>query len=236
MDYLLHFCSSKTQLLRYTAWFRRFFRFLKNKNSTPLGHLTTDELNEAKLQWISHVQYQHFGTEIAIIRNNSSKTTKMRLWNLNPFLDRNDLLRVGGRLSFAEINYNEKHPFILPKNSHFSKLLILDSHHATLHGGIQLTVSNLRQNYWILGGRNEIGKSIRNCFTCARVRGQTATQLMANLPEQRVSISTRPFLHTGMDLCGPIPLKLSTKRVSKILKGYIALFICMSVILNQLPT
>lgn len=197
-DYFLHYCSDLNQLIRRTAWMRRFFQYLRNTNTTPRGPLTTQELNEAKLCWISITQQQNFETEIAIIRSKSSKSTKMRLWNLNPFLDRFNLLRVSGRLSFADIGYNEKHPYILPKNNHFSKLLTLNSHGVTLHGGIQLTLSHLRQNYWILGGRNEIRKSIKNCFICARVKGQTATQQMSNLPEQRVSIASRPFLHTGL--------------------------------------
>lgn len=49
------------------------------------------------------------------------------------------------------------------------------------------------------------------------------------LPTQRITISSRPFIHTGMDLCGPIKLRLSKTRGSKIYKGYIILFICMSV-------
>lgn len=228
-DHLLHYCSDQIQLLRYTAWFKRFFQYLRDKRSTPRGHLTSHELNEAKHSWISVIQQQNFHTEMAIIRSNSSKTTQMRLWNLNPFLDETNLLRVGGRLSFADINYDEKHPFILPKNNHFSNLLILHSHDHTLHGGTQLTLSNLRQNYWILGGRNEVRKIIKNCFTCARVKGAIATQLMADLPEHRVSILSRPFLQTGMDLCGPITLRLSKSPGSKIYKGYVVLFVCMSV-------
>lgn len=101
-------------------------------------------------------------------------------------------------------------------------------HSQTLHGGIQLVLTELRRKYWILGRRNFIRKVIMKCVICARHKGRTAIQLMADLPESRV-ISHRPFLHTGMDLCGPIYLRTWKIRGSKIYKGYIIIFICMSV-------
>ncbi|XP_055308624.1 uncharacterized protein LOC129572639, partial [Sitodiplosis mosellana] len=51
---------------------------------------------------------------------------------------------------------------------------------------------------------------------------------MADLPAVRVTKS-RSFLHTGIDLCGPVSLRTSKIRGSKIYKGYIILFVCMSV-------
>jgi len=59
------------------------------------------------------------------------------------------LLRLGGRLRNAAIEYSEKYPVILPK--HFG----LDrSYRVTLHDGTQLTLRTLRQEYWIVDGRN----------------------------------------------------------------------------------
>ncbi|XP_055307429.1 uncharacterized protein LOC129571636 [Sitodiplosis mosellana] len=148
---------------------------------------------------------------------------------MNPFLDENELLRVGGRLSFSEASYDQKHPFILPKESHFSKLVIQHHHQLALHAGVQLTLAEIRQKYWILGGRNPHRSVITNCVTCFRNKPKTASQLMSNLPAVRVTPCQRPFLHTGVDLCGPILLRTSKKPGSRIYKGYVVLFVCMTI-------
>lgn len=51
---------------------------------------------------------------------------------------------------------------------------------------------------------------------------------MGSLPAARVR-QTRPFLHTGVDYCGPIELRASKGRGIKAYKGYIAVFVCLSV-------
>jgi len=53
------------------------------------------------------------------------------------------LLRLGGRLRNAAIEYSEKYPVILPKHR-ISDLLIDHAHRVTLHGGTQLMLRTLR--------------------------------------------------------------------------------------------
>lgn len=228
-EYLLDFCSGYIQLLRYTTWFRRFFLFLRNRNLVNTDHLSPVELASANVRWISFVQAHHFRKEIILVGNPNVTRRKNRFWKLNPILDQDNLLRVGGRLSYAEISFDEKHPFILPQNSHFSHLIVNHHHSLMLHAGTQLTLAETRRKYWILGGRNCVRKMIKNCLICARYKGQTATQLMADLPSARVTQCHRPFLHAGVDLCGPLTVRTSKKPGSKIYKGYVALFICMAV-------
>jgi len=87
------------------------------------------------------------------------------------------LLRLGGRLYNAILEYNEKHPITLPKHR-ISELLIDCAHRATLHGGTQLTLHHLRQKYWIIGNRNLVKAHIRRCVICARQAAKASTQLM----------------------------------------------------------
>lgn len=229
-DILLQYCSSYSQLLRYSCWLIRFGAYRRNKTVHKSKHLTPTEINAAQLRWVEYVQAKHFKTEINLTRTNAENMkTKNRLWSLNPFIDEDDLFRVGGRLSNAQMAYNEKHPLILPVEGHFTHLLIDYAHKQTLHGGAQLTLAYLRKRYWILNGRNTIRTKIHKCVVCHRQRGETTQQLMANLPSCRVRQQFRPFVHTGVDLCGPITIRTSKLRGSKVHKGYIALFICMTV-------
>ncbi|XP_070523064.1 uncharacterized protein [Cardiocondyla obscurior] len=51
---------------------------------------------------------------------------------------------------------------------------------------------------------------------------------MADLPGSRVTIA-RPFTHTGVDYAGPILIKDSKRRNAKLIKAYIAVFICFTI-------
>ena len=55
------------------------------------------------------------------------------------------LNKINGRLKHSNLDYNQKYPFILRNDSVFVKLLVLDRHLKMLHGGIQLTLSVIRQ-------------------------------------------------------------------------------------------
>ena len=51
--------------------------------------------------------------------NKSSK-----LYKLDPFLDSDGLLRVGGRLGKSRLSHNEAHPLVLTKQSNISEAII----------------------------------------------------------------------------------------------------------------
>lgn len=47
------------------------------------------------------------------------------LYRVDPFVDSNGILRVGGRLRRATLEYTEKYPVLLPKKYHVTDLVIL---------------------------------------------------------------------------------------------------------------
>ncbi|KAK7895612.1 hypothetical protein WMY93_020937 [Mugilogobius chulae] len=51
---------------------------------------------------------------------------------LNPVMDKDGLLRVGGRLSSADLTENEKHPLIIPSSNHIATLLVRHFHDSRL--------------------------------------------------------------------------------------------------------
>ena len=56
-------------------------------------------------------------------------------------------IRMGGRLKHANLSEIEKHPFILPKDSHFIQLIVKEQHHRVLYSGDQLTLFLLRSKF-----------------------------------------------------------------------------------------
>ena len=71
----------------------------------------------------------------------------MSLSKLNPVLDSEGILRVGGRLENAAISYDNKHQIILPYRHHVTNLIIQKYHQEAGHPGQEYVLSSLRQLY-----------------------------------------------------------------------------------------
>ena len=55
------------------------------------------------------------------------------------------ILRVGGRLGYAPMTFDVRHPIILPQNSHFTELIIRQYHVEVGHSGASHSWASLRQ-------------------------------------------------------------------------------------------
>ncbi|GFU85895.1 integrase catalytic domain-containing protein [Trichonephila clavipes] len=166
--------------------------------------------------------------EIRSIKKQISLPPKSPLRSLHPFIDEHGLVRVGGRLQNSQLQFNSKHPIILPSQHSISELLIKEQHIAHLHAGPTLLAHVLRQSHWIVGSRKLINKCIRKCLKCNKFKTSTTTpQLMGNLPKHRATLE-RPFFSCGIDYAGPVLIKCNKGRGTKSTKGYIALFVCLA--------
>ena len=74
---------------------------------------------------------------------------KGELQALTLFVDEDDVIRVGGRVSEAIISYDAKHPVLLPRE-HWIFLLITRHFHLNGHLGVAATVAKIKRNYWII--------------------------------------------------------------------------------------
>lgn len=189
--------------------------------------LLCSEIEKEKTFWIKLAQELSFSHEIESLKNNEPIHKKSKILSLYPFLDPNGLLRVGGRLNKASIYYDAKHQIIIPKESRIAKMIINDAHEVTKHRGTQLTMTNTRNQYWIIDTRKTVRNQIHKCVTCHRYSEKMQQQLMGTLPQARVNMS-RAFLHSGVDYAGPIEV-LTMRKPGKrqVTKGYVAIFVCL---------
>lgn len=220
----LHNYSSFSKLQRITAYCQRFINNCKTRSKLT-GPLTASELNTSMMTIVREVQREAYPAERDLLATNKP-VKRGNLTPLNPYLDENGIIRVNGRLEKSGIADSKKYPIILPKNHHITILLIILAHISTCHGGATLTLSYLRNRFWIPNGINTVKKIVHSCQTCARFNVKSMEQKMATLPQARVNIC-RPFTHTGVDYAGPISIRTSSGRGQKTFKGYIAIFICL---------
>lgn len=218
---LISRCSTWRKLLKTVAFVLRFVGKSKNR-SFPLD---AEELNNAEITIILSLQNKFFANDLKLIK--SGADLKSAIGKLRPFIDKYGLLRVGGRLSNSQADYNQKHPILLPKKCVAVDLLIRHYHIENLHTGPSLLHSLLRSKYWLLGARSAIRKIIRNCNLCFRARPKSSNPFMADLPLGRVQPSA-PFSHTGVDYAGPFHITLKRARGQRTQKAYLCLFICLS--------
>ncbi|XP_076302063.1 uncharacterized protein LOC143220282 [Lasioglossum baleicum] len=233
---ILNRFSSYTRLLRITAWCLRWLRRKRGKPSRSSTNttarnvqppvLTAAEITEAERGWIRIVQRMAYPEEMTTQGQHKGIQTRSSLAALAPFLDKFNLLRVGGRVGKAQLNPDEAHPIILPPRSHFTQLLVTFTHKSTMHGGVQSTLGAIRQRFWIPRGRAIVKGTIHKCLTCLRWRAEPAGQLMGELPKHRVTPS-RPFHATAVDYAGPIWLRTTSGRGHKAYKGFLVVFVCM---------
>lgn len=215
--------STWPRLVRVTAYVLRFVRLCRFRSTDKLTFTT--EIQNARQYWVQAAQQSGFHEEIRELNHSRSVPPRSRLSKLTPFLDSSGTLRVGGRLCNSALSYDERHPIILPPHR-ISDLLVRHTHLRCLHGGLQMTLRVLRQQFWLLGARNIVRAHINRCIQCVRARATSVTQIMGNLPEPRVT-PARAFAHCGIDYAGPISVLAISGRGQKAHKAYIAVFVCL---------
>ena len=227
---LINKYSSWGRLLRVTAYLWRFISNARIHTTHAIhrrfGPLVVEDLRQAEIRIICWHQQQWFGSTIKALSHPSTPNSSGGdLSKLAPFLDNNGLVRVGGRLRHADISADKKNPIILDSHCKITKLLVAYKHKELLHAGPQLLMASLNSRYWILRLRSLARFVYNKCVTCAKIRGQTMQQMMADLPSFRVNPG-HPFQHTGVDFAGPFMLRSITGRGQKRHKAYICLFVC----------
>ncbi|XP_051792767.1 uncharacterized protein LOC127530320 [Acanthochromis polyacanthus] len=215
------------RLSKFSSWYKatqavaRLLRCVKRDKST--GHSTVQEQEDAQRIIIKDLQRLVYADEIKLLSNGTQLPPQSKLHRLDVFLDQDRILKVGGRLKNASLPTSQKHPVIIPKDHHVTRMIIAHYHEQVRHQGKGLTINEVRSNgFWILGISRTVAAYIRQCVTCRKLRRSTEEQRMADLPLERVDPSP-PFTYCGIDCFGPF----HTKEGRKMHKRYGLLLTCL---------
>ncbi|XP_055622906.1 uncharacterized protein LOC129766405 [Toxorhynchites rutilus septentrionalis] len=224
--------SSYRRLLNCTAICLRFINNARIKARTqsipttePVSQILTGEyLTQAKTLLLRLAQRDAFREEMKDLKAGKLLPKRSHIRQMNPFIDPEGVMRVGGRLNLSQLPYQSKHPALLPSNHPFPKLIAEHYHLKLLHGGGRLLLSIIREEFWPLHGRQLVRSTTRNCFRCVRQNPQPYQQQIGQLPASRVTPS-RSFSVTGVDYAGPLYMKPVHKKAAPA-KAYLCLFVC----------
>ena len=159
---LLHACkdfSSFQRLVRVTAWVLKFIAIIAMHKKCQTRNLTPEDLATAELLWLKEAQNS--------LRTNVNYDSWRREFKL--FTDENGLLRCGGRVAHADIQYETKHPVLLDSTHRITTLIVEECHRRVQHNGTKDTLTELRSRFWLVKGRQFIRKIIHRCTTCRRI-------------------------------------------------------------------
>ena len=215
--------SSWYKMKRVVVWLFRFAS--KEWRKAKKEEMSVAEVQHAETKIIRLMQERAYGTEIKLLQEGKGNAKELKnLRKLDPFIDSEGIMRVGGRIARSLEEECIKYPVLIPKKSKATKVMI-EWHHAKIeHRGKHTTLGRLREHgFWVVNGGREVGTVVYRCVRCRWLRGKFLTQKMAELPWNRVTVAP-PFTYVGVDVFGP----LYVKEGRKILKRYGLLFTCFS--------
>ena len=237
-----HRYSKFSTLLMKTAYLHRYPRnLLRKKQGKPLvlDDVTAEELSDAENYYLKLVQEEYYPEELTRLRAAQSVKKESKIVQLNPYLEKETgLMKMTGRIQNSTLTEQEKHPVILPHQSHIVRLIVEEIHRTQMHSGINQTLVAVREKYWITHARNVVKSIVKSCLKCRIYMPQRLTAPTAPLPEDRVN-EAGPFEVIGVDFTGPVfiaesktTLKHTKKRPVQLVKtkttskAYIALTTC----------
>lgn len=219
--------SSLNKLVRVSAWIWRFINQCRKRTKTKELWLGALEMRQALTFQIKVAQSNKYKAEITSLGKGENINPKSTLKSLNPFLDKEGIIRVKGRIIYSLLPPDEKYPIILPNDHQLTQLIISHEHLRLMHAQTNLLISSLRSKYWIPRIRSTVKGIIYRCIPCFRNKAEGFAPLMAPLPSFRVQPSPT-FYHSGVDYFGPFLRRLRHGRGKPVLlKTYVVLFICL---------
>jgi len=182
------------------------------KGAANLKPVSMEELSLPEIEIIKATQKEAFQQELVylqgVISNQEREKCSFKrgpmkkvspIRHLDPFMDHDDILRVGGQIGHADLPFQEKHPLILPKKGPVTELVIHHHHTKSHHKGRGITHASIRSyGLSIINGNSVVGHHISKCVKCRRYQGTSQAQKMANLPADRLE-ENPPFVYSAVD-------------------------------------
>ncbi|XP_066928380.1 uncharacterized protein [Clytia hemisphaerica] len=140
--------SSWSKLKRQVAWLLKIKRNFRKSKTQPINWkiLTSNELEEAEKVIIQIAQRESFTDETTAMKSK-------KLLQLKPFVDDDGILRVGGRIKHAKVDYTRKHQIVICSKHPIARILTLHFHESNFHCGREATLAILRNQFWLISGK-----------------------------------------------------------------------------------
>ena len=223
--------SNYHKLLVTTAWCLKFINIIKHKRDPDPGPtvnlITASELKQAEHFLVGRSQSRSFPADLLALKHGHALPASSRLKALVPFIDQENLLRVGGRLCHSNLTLSQQHPLITDGKDILIHNLFTHMHVCLGHCGPSLLLTSVGSRFHTLGARRLSRTICSQCKVCRRAAPNPKPQLMGQVPEQRTTPSPA-FQTTGLDFAGPFTLKKGHTRKPVHIEAHVCVFVCFS--------
>ncbi|KAL0821975.1 hypothetical protein ABMA28_005363 [Loxostege sticticalis] len=217
---------------RFSSWLRlrraaaNVLLFIEKCRKKKLHQLNDELMHRGEKLLLRQAQAQSFLEEISCLKQGKQLKPDSRLRTLTPYLDKDGLLRVGGRIDAAKgVSDDVKSPVILDGRHETARLIVKEYHIQAGHAGNEQVVNELRQKYWLVRLRPTVRTVAAQCYICRIRKATPKPPRLGDLPEARLTHHQRPFTVCGVDLFGPIEVTVGRQKPLR----YGVLFTCLTV-------
>jgi hypothetical protein len=195
-------------------------------------NLSRDEkLQRAEVLLIRMAQAESYTDVIEALKEGKDIPKKHSLSRYAPYLDENGLLRSKSRLEHSDIMPKETRlPIILPSRSRITYLMCMSAHNHLQHAvGDNMLRGNLAKRFVIPSLYYVERKIKKDCVTCIKRNALAAKQMMAPLPDYRLTEPLHAFSRVGIDFAGPFHIKQKRETRAQALrpKHYVLVLTCL---------
>ena len=215
------------KVVRILCWMNRFLARVKKQPFSTSKYLSVSELEQADFILKRRSQLRSYGLEMHQLASTPPQPlpTKSSILALHPEMTSKGLLCVGGRLSNALVEEQQKHPTILSAKDRYTRLLMTHYHCELMHGGPTAMLSHAGNLFFISGARRLAREICNTCVVCRKAAARLGPQLMGQLPPARLN-PDYVFFNVGLDYAGPYMLKEGYVRRPVQIKCWLAVFVC----------
>ncbi|GFU21282.1 integrase catalytic domain-containing protein [Trichonephila clavipes] len=198
--------SDYDKMIRVFAWILRFVNNCrKDYNKCKEHELSVAEIENSEKQLI-RLSQTYYLTDVEPLK-------------FVTFIDNDNILRVKSKITERNDESSFLYPILLPDKCEFTKLLIRSIHKLSCRNtNNAISLSLIRERFWIIRARKAIKSILNECFVCARFKVKSLSSGPSPLPPDRVN-DCAIFEVVGIDLAGPLFLKTGEKV-------WITLFTC----------
>ena len=178
--------SKLHRLIRVIAYCNKFIGNCRiSKANRQFTTLSTQELDQALMCCVKAVQHMSYVQELKDLTEGQEVVATGSLKTLHPFMEREGILRVGGRLQQSMLPYQVRHQMILPPDHHFTKLVVSAEHTRLHHAGPQLLTASLRERFWIPRMRNLVKTVIHHYCPVTSSRSKPHNSSWVSYPRHK---------------------------------------------------
>ena len=153
-------------LLTLATIYNLFFRIKKERNNKE--QYTADDINPAQSLLIRNSKEKVFHSAIHSLRRGRKLDSKCKIRSLNPYLDKNGILRSQGRQQFAPEELQlAKLPIVLHAKDSITRLYLEHAHRICIHQGTEAVKAFVQQRYVVIGLSKTLLSIQFRCFFAA---------------------------------------------------------------------